>query len=104
MAVARFVGEGVFARGEREFEFAESSEAALFVERNIGTVEQTERKTVARQVQPRNVDFEVVLFAQVDAQRIELARNVVRVVDSPGLVGYLRDYFAAYAPDRTDVS
>lgn len=28
----------------------------------------------------------------------------VRVVDSPGLVGYLRDYFAAYAPDRTDVS
>lgn len=28
----------------------------------------------------------------------------VRVVDSPGLVSYLRDYFAAYAPDRTDVS
>ena len=49
------------------------------------------------------LDTEVAGYAGVGRFVAGLLDDV-RVVDSPGLVSYLRDYFAAYAPDRTDVS
>ncbi len=47
----------------------------FFVERYVGAVEQPYRVAVARQIEPRHVEREPVLFAQIDAERIQLARD-----------------------------